>query len=130
MFWYGRVGSDARRARLRQGRPAAGVPAAVEISQSGHGAHVWVLFTDPVSAKIARAVGTVPAHKAIALRRSIDLRSYDRLVPNQDVLPDGGLGNLIAAPPGRSEPSTPWALTMTDAGLRNSALRRVTRRTG
>jgi superfamily II DNA or RNA helicase len=28
----------------------------------------------------------------------MDLRSYDRLFPNQDVLPEGGLGNLIAAP--------------------------------
>jgi superfamily II DNA or RNA helicase len=32
------------------------------------------------------------------LRGSMDLRSYDRLFPNQDVLPDGGFGNLIAAP--------------------------------
>ena len=77
---------------------AAGVPAAVEISQSGRGAHAWVLFTDPVSAKIARAVGTVLVHEAIVLRGSMDLRSYDRLFPNQDVLPDGGFGNLIAAP--------------------------------
>ncbi|WSG44305.1 hypothetical protein OHA72_12555 [Dactylosporangium sp. NBC_01737] len=28
----------------------------------------------------------------------MDLRSYDRLFPNQDVLPEGGFGNLIAAP--------------------------------
>ena len=77
---------------------AAGVPAAVEISQSGQGAHVWVLFTDPVPARIARAVGTVLVHEAIVLRGSMDLRSYDRLFPNQDVLPDGGFGNLIAAP--------------------------------
>nr|WP_230859821.1 hypothetical protein [Actinoplanes aureus] len=34
----------------------------------------------------------------MVLRGSMDLRSYDRLFPNQDVLPDGGLGNLIAAP--------------------------------
>jgi hypothetical protein len=28
----------------------------------------------------------------------MDLRSYDRLFPNQDVMPEGGFGNLIAAP--------------------------------
>ena len=77
---------------------AAGVPAAVEISQSGRAAHVWVLFTDPVTATVARAVGTVLVHEAMVLRGSMDLRSYDRLFPNQDVLPDGGFGNLIAAP--------------------------------
>ena len=40
---------------------ASGVPAALEISQSGRGAHVWVFFTDAVPAAVARAVGTVAA---------------------------------------------------------------------
>ncbi|GAA0923496.1 DEAD/DEAH box helicase [Virgisporangium aurantiacum] len=77
---------------------ASAVPAALEISQSGRGAHVWVFFTDPVPATVARSVATVLLHEAIVLRGSMDLRSYDRLFPNQDVLPDGGFGNLIAAP--------------------------------
>jgi superfamily II DNA or RNA helicase len=77
---------------------AGAVPAALEISQSGRGAHVWVFFTDPLPAATARAVGTVLLHEAMVLRGSMDLRSYDRLFPNQDVLPDGGFGNLIAAP--------------------------------
>jgi hypothetical protein len=77
---------------------ASGVPAALEISQSGRGAHAWIFFTDPVPASMARSVGTVLLHEAMVLRGSMDLRSYDRLFPNQDVLPDGGLGNLIAAP--------------------------------
>ena len=47
---------------------------------------------------IARAVGTALIHEAMVLRGSMDLRSYDRLFPNQDVLPEGGFGNLIAAP--------------------------------
>jgi hypothetical protein len=34
----------------------------------------------------------------MVLRGSMDLRSYDRLFPTQDVLPDGGFGNLIAVP--------------------------------
>jgi len=37
--------------------------------------------------------------EAIALRGRMDLSSYDRLFPSQDVLPTvGGVGNLIAAP--------------------------------
>lgn len=77
---------------------ANGVPAALELSQSGRGAHVWVFFTDRIPASVARAVGTVLVHEAMVLRGSMDLRSYDRLFPNQDVLPEGGFGNLIAAP--------------------------------
>jgi hypothetical protein len=75
-----------------------GVPAAVEISQSGRGAHVWILFSGAVAAVTARALGTGLVHEAMLLRGSMDLRSYDRLFPNQDVLPVGGFGNLIAAP--------------------------------
>jgi superfamily II DNA or RNA helicase len=77
---------------------ASNVPAALEISQSGRGAHVWVFFTSAVPAAVARSAGTVLIHEAMVLRGSMDLRSYDRLFPNQDVLPDGGFGNLIAAP--------------------------------
>jgi hypothetical protein len=77
---------------------AGAVPAAVEISQSGRGAHVWVFFTSAVPAALARTVGTALIHEAMVLRGSMDLRSYDRLFPSQDVLPDGGFGNLIAAP--------------------------------
>lgn len=76
----------------------SGVPAALEISQSGRGAHVWVLFTEAIPAAVARCVGTALVHEATVLRGSMDLRSYDRLFPNQDVLPEGGFGNLIAAP--------------------------------
>jgi superfamily II DNA or RNA helicase len=77
---------------------ANAVPAALELSQSGRGAHVWVFFTDAIPAVVARSVGTVLLHEAMVLRDSMDLRSYDRLFPSQDVLPEGGFGNLIAAP--------------------------------
>lgn len=79
-------------ARARQ------VPAALEISQSGQGAHVWVFFAQPIPAATARSVGTVLIHEAMTLRGAMDLRSYDRLFPSQDVLPAGGFGNLIALP--------------------------------
>lgn len=77
---------------------AVGAPAALEVSRSGVGAHVWVFFTDPVPAAAARRVGTGLVREAIAIRGRMDLRSYDRLFPSQDLLLGRGLGNLIAAP--------------------------------
>lgn len=77
---------------------AAPAPAALEISRSGLGAHVWLFFTGPVPAVTARQLGTGLLREAIALRGRMDLRSYDRLFPSQDILAAGGLGNLIAAP--------------------------------
>lgn len=77
---------------------AEGVPGALEISQSGRGAHVWVFFTEAVPAVTARGVGTALVREAMLMRGSMNLSSYDRLFPNQDVLPGGGYGNLIAAP--------------------------------
>ncbi len=77
---------------------AVGAPAALEVSRSGLGAHVWLFFTSPVSAAVARQVGCGLLREAISLRGRMSLASYDRLFPSQDVLPIGGLGNLIAAP--------------------------------
>lgn len=77
---------------------AVGAPAALEISRSGVGAHVWIFFTDPVPAATARQLGTALVREAIAIRGRMDLRCYDRLSPSQDVLPGRGPGNLIAAP--------------------------------
>jgi len=77
---------------------AVGAPAALEVSRSGVGAHAWLFFTAPVSATLARQVGTGLLREAIALRGRMSLASYDRLFPSQDTLQTGGLGNLIAAP--------------------------------
>ena len=77
---------------------AAGAPAAVEVSRSGVGAHVWIFFTDPIPAATARQVGTGLVREAIAIRGRMDLRCYDRLFPSQDLLLGSGPGNLIAAP--------------------------------
>ena len=74
------------------------VPAALEVSRSGVGAHAWVFFTGPVPAETVRRLGTGLLREAMALRGQMDLASYDRLFPSQDVLPTGGVGNLIAAP--------------------------------
>jgi len=77
---------------------AVGAPAALEVSRSGQGAHAWLFFAGPVAAATARKLGTGLLREAIALRGRMDLSSYDRLFPSQDVLPTGGVGNLIAAP--------------------------------
>jgi superfamily II DNA or RNA helicase len=77
---------------------AVGAPAALEVSRSGVGAHVWIFFTDPVPATTARQLGTALVGEAITIRGRMDLRCYDRLFPSQDMLPGQGPGNLIAAP--------------------------------
>lgn len=78
---------------------AVGVPAALEVSRSGIGVHVWIFFTGPVLAATARGLGSGLLREAIALRGRMDLTAYDRLFPSQDVLAGPrGVGNLIAAP--------------------------------
>ncbi|CAN5285470.1 DEAD/DEAH box helicase [soil metagenome] len=77
---------------------AQGIPAALEVSQSGRGAHVWIFFAHPISASVARSVATSLLGEAFRLRGSMHLSSYDRLFPSQDVHTGRGVGNLIAAP--------------------------------
>ncbi len=77
---------------------ALGVPAALEISRSGCGAHAWVFFAGRVSARDARRLGTAIISHICARTRQLKLNSYDRLFPNQDTMPKGGFGNLIALP--------------------------------
>lgn len=74
------------------------IPFAVERSQSGNGAHVWFFFSDRISAASARKFGTLLLTRAMSKRHEIKFSSYDRLFPNQDTLPKGGFGNLIALP--------------------------------
>ncbi len=75
-----------------------GVPVALEISRSGNGAHAWVFFATRVSARDARRLGTAIISHTCARTRQLKLASYDRLFPNQDTMPKGGFGNLIALP--------------------------------
>ena len=57
-----------------------------------------MFFPSPVPAEMARRLGTGLLREAMALRGRMSLASYDRLFPSQDLLPAGGVGNLIAAP--------------------------------
>ena len=77
---------------------AKGIPAALERSRSGNGGHIWIFFAEPVSARLARQLGSVLITEAMERRPEIGFASYDRLFPNQDIMPLGGFGNLIALP--------------------------------
>lgn len=75
-----------------------GIPAALEISRSGNGAHAWIFFAEPVPAREARQLGAALISHTCDRTRQLSLASYDRLFPNQDTMPKGGFGNLIALP--------------------------------
>lgn len=75
-----------------------GVSAALEISRSGKGAHAWIFFDSRVLARDARRLGTAIISHTCSRTRQLKLESYDRLFPNQDTMPKGGFGNLIALP--------------------------------
>ena len=74
------------------------LPAALERSRSGRGAHVWLFFEDALPAAQARRLMSHVVTETMEARPDIGLDSYDRLLPNQDTLPQGGFGNLIALP--------------------------------
>jgi len=74
------------------------VPASLERSRSGNGGHVWIFFSEPVPAALARKMASFIMTETMESRPEIGLNSYDRFFPNQDTLPKGGFGNLIALP--------------------------------
>ena len=74
------------------------LPAALERSRSGRGAHVWLFFEEAIPAALARRLGSHVLTETMERRPDIGLDSYDRLFPNQDTMPHGGFGNLIALP--------------------------------
>ncbi|NUQ62713.1 MAG: DEAD/DEAH box helicase family protein [Pirellulales bacterium] len=74
------------------------LPAVLERSRSGNGGHVWLFFQEAIPAALARRLGSHILTETMELRPDIGLDSYDRLFPNQDTLPQGGFGSLIALP--------------------------------
>lgn len=74
------------------------IPAYIEISRSGNGAHLWIFFSEKVPAKQARNLVTNLLKAAMKKNHSISFESFDRMFPNQDEMPKGGYGNLIALP--------------------------------
>src|SRR5213594_14270 len=77
---------------------AMGIPAVLERSRSGHGGHVWFFFEEAVTAASARRLGSFVLTETMERRPELGFGSYDRFFPNQDTLPHGGFGNLIALP--------------------------------
>ena len=101
--WFLAVDLDGRHwgpdaSAFRSAAAREGVAVAIERSRSGDGAHAWVFFEEPVPAWVARRFGSYLISVAMDSRHEISMESYDRLFPNQDTMPDGGFGNLIALP--------------------------------
>jgi len=91
------------------------VPATLEISRSGKGAHAWIFFAEAIPAREARRLGEALISHACASIRHLSLASYDRLFPNQDTLPKGGFGNLIALPLQRKPRENGWSVFVNEA---------------
>jgi hypothetical protein len=75
-----------------------GLPAGLERSRSGNGGHLWLFFDEAIPATLARKLGACLLTETMERQPGIGLDSYDRFFPNQDTLPQGGFGNLIALP--------------------------------
>ena len=90
--WRGDVAMVAQTCREHD------IPCSVEISRSGNGTHLWFFFSEPIEAAKARALGSVVLTLAMKNHARLSFHSYDRMFPNQDTMPKGGFGNLIALP--------------------------------
>jgi superfamily II DNA or RNA helicase len=90
--WKEDIGAFAETCR------SVGMPVAIERSRSGNGAHAWFFFTAPVPANVVRRMGCYLITETMSRRHELSMDSYDRLFPNQDTMPRGGFGNLIALP--------------------------------
>ena len=76
---------------------------AIERSRSGKGIHIWIFFNKNIKAITARKLGSLLLSKTMEIS-NLSISSFDRMFPNQDTLPKGGYGNLIALP-FQNEPS-------------------------
>ena len=74
------------------------IPYAIERSRSGNGAHVWIFFEEPIPAFKARRLGNAILTEAMRHNGRMSFNSYDRFFQNQDRMPEGGFGNLVALP--------------------------------
>ncbi len=77
---------------------SAGLNAYLERSKSGSGGHVWIFFSEKYPAYKGRHLGLELVRRAFNLSVFEKEVSFDRLFPNQDSIPKGGFGNLIALP--------------------------------
>ncbi len=75
-----------------------GIDALTERSHSGRGTHLWIFFTQKISASLARKFGFALLDKGAETVNMKSFRYYDRMLPAQNYVQDGGIGNLIALP--------------------------------
>ncbi len=83
---------------IRRSCSTLDIPVYIERSRSGDGAHCWFFFSEPIQVKLARRFASSVITYSMNQNHKIKFSSYDRLLPNQDNMPDGGFGNLIALP--------------------------------
>ena len=74
------------------------IPYLIERSRSGKGGHVWIFFSEPIDAALARKFGFALLNKGMDNVTMKSFKYYDRIIPTQDAIIDGGYGNLIALP--------------------------------
>ena len=83
---------------VRQICSANGIAALTERSRSGRGAHIWIFFEKAIPAALARRFGNALLEKGMERISVHSFTFFDRMIPMQDHLSAGGIGNLIALP--------------------------------
>jgi hypothetical protein len=95
------------------------IPAALERSRSGEGGHIWFFFDEVLPASLARKLGSTLLTVTMESRPGLGLASYDRLFPNQDTLPKGGIWQSHCSSPAKTRPR-PWEYSILRPRFRSS----------
>lgn len=102
VFDFDKHGSDRKPAKAVKTVLATcqkyGINCLPEISSSGDSYHLWIFFSQPIAASVVRYLGKLILMESMTVSDSLDLSAFDRMIPNQDRLPQKGFGNLIALP--------------------------------